>query len=488
MDEWEESVSGTCRTCLEKSKLMQSLYKVTEISERKEELSVFFKELTNLQCFKEDGLPVFICQECVQKISNAISFKAMCLNSDNILRGRSAVKIENVFVEETQLWEEGQGQSQAQNSTATGIAGNAMKDENYIFKNEPPEVEGVSGETESEERSEGTTKRKNRRKQNLSELSYNCTDWTPFADNQTDRRDIPTISKLEAMVEIFEDKKDIKWTPPGTKSAKKTTKFNMQPKAETKRNLSGGKSSNQKKNVTSIMCNLCGKVLKSTSLRIHMTTHLPEANYECSHCGKRYKNKQSLKTHIMVHRSDNPFKCNICGKCFSANTPFQVHLRNHKGEKPYLCPICGKSVTQYSGLTRHLQTHSEAKPYVCQICKKTFKTRGNLYDHSRTHVKESLFECSECDKKFKSKQTLKGHIFIHTKLRPYECSFCQKRFNAPHILRRHIYLHTGEKKYKCTLCPMGYIQREGLIRHMATHKQKEQNESLDKKPLEGIFE
>ncbi|XP_055696295.1 RB-associated KRAB zinc finger protein-like [Lutzomyia longipalpis] len=500
----DESGFEICRTCLRYSKEMQNLYKDVEIFERQEELTVFLKELTNLQCVQEDGLPVSICQECLRRLSDAISFKTMCLSSDNILRGNNEIneiKIEEILLEEPQMIPEVKANPNYQIVTRSNRGKFDLF--NLKIKEEVPDVEDTEGDTNKKP----------------PDLKNKCENGNVDTQNQEDME----VVKTEANVEVFED--EMKWwgsdgkpiendeeeeeipekvTPEKliakklTNSSKKAKVQKKEPKCEDPDYL----PSNEKKPTNSSkkakvqkkeekckrrrkrknynkphMCPICGKVIMC-NLKVHITTHSDERPFECAHCGKKFKNKLYLKTHIGVHKTDNPYKCTFCPEQLPTKNKLDIHVRSHTGERPFLCTICGKGFTRRSDLNIHVSSHTNERLFECEICKKTYKTKGARNIHRKTHTNQTpRFECAECGRKFFRRQLYTQHLRTHTKERPYECNFCHKTFNAPHILKRHTLLHTGEKKFKCTICPVGYIQKQDFIRHMAKHKQEEEGKN-----------
>ncbi|XP_052759606.1 zinc finger protein with KRAB and SCAN domains 1-like isoform X2 [Mya arenaria] len=76
-----------------------------------------------------------------------------------------------------------------------------------------------------------------------------------------------------------------------------------------------------------VKCNICGKILKGTSMFTHKQAHLGIRNYSCNYCGKSFTQKGPLITHERVHTGEKPYSCNMCGKSFSAHSGLYQHRR-----------------------------------------------------------------------------------------------------------------------------------------------------------------
>ena len=81
-----------------------------------------------------------------------------------------------------------------------------------------------------------------------------------------------------------------------------------------------------------VKCNLCGKILKQTSMFTHKQTHLGIRNYCCNYCGKKFTQKGPLITHERVHTGEKPYTCGQCGKAFSAHSGLYQHRRRCTGK------------------------------------------------------------------------------------------------------------------------------------------------------------
>ena len=65
-------------------------------------------------------------------------------------------------------------------------------------------------------------------------------------------------------------------------------------------------------------------------LKLHMRKHF-EPQFQCSHCEKKLKSKDSLTAHEMEHTGERPYKCDVCGAGFKSTSARIVHKQGvHK--------------------------------------------------------------------------------------------------------------------------------------------------------------
>ncbi|XP_078242939.1 uncharacterized protein LOC110071565 [Pogona vitticeps] len=197
--------------------------------------------------------------------------------------------------------------------------------------------------------------------------------------------------------------------------------------------------------------------------------HTGEKPYECLECEKFFKQRNDLVRHQRLHTGEKPYKCSECGKSFGRKDNLTIHQRIHRGEKLYKCSDCGKHFNQKQNLSRHRRTHTGERPYKCSECEKCFTQRHQLVIHQRIHTGEKPYECSDCGKSFKSRKELVSHQRIHTGEKPYKCSDCGKSFKSRKELLSHQRIHTGEKPYKCSECGESFRWKDNLTKHHRIH-------------------
>ncbi|CAB4065200.1 KRAB [Lepeophtheirus salmonis] len=87
--------------------------------------------------------------------------------------------------------------------------------------------------------------------------------------------------------------------------------------------------------------------------------------YPCNLCGKLLSSTSNLKSHKnTIHRKERNFACTYCAKCFSSKSNLQIHEGAlHTGILPYKCKDCSESFTRKSSLENHISTvHGKFSP------------------------------------------------------------------------------------------------------------------------------
>ncbi|KAG4074439.1 hypothetical protein HA402_015135 [Bradysia odoriphaga] len=161
-------------------------------------------------------------------------------------------------------------------------------------------------------------------------------------------------------------------------------------------------------------CVVCGKMLSSSGMDLHMRQHDSEKPYICSICNKGFTTAQQCSDHEFRHKNQRPFECHICDKTFKMKCDLRTHIMCHQDIRKHACPICEKAFRQLSHLRNHIETHASEHAYECEVCGRTFKTRVTMQNHVRQmHTEEHEFQCDICERGFYRKNRLERHRQTH---------------------------------------------------------------------------
>jgi len=199
-----------------------------------------------------------------------------------------------------------------------------------------------------------------------------------------------------------------------------------------------------------VTCPICNRIVAMEcrrSLELHMSAMHKSADAErepkvpCDICGKVMK-EESLKVHLKLHE-EKTLQCDVCELKFIHKGDLNRHRKEHfKQVTP--CPICKKDVKQ---LRDHIyRMHSgEKKRESCDMCDQTFALKSGLKRHiNSVHYNIKDFECDLCSFKTNSASNLRAHkTQVHEKRKWYEiCQFCEKRTgNMEHHMKIYHFAH-----------------------------------------------
>ncbi|XP_049605333.1 zinc finger protein 497 [Syngnathus scovelli] len=255
----------------------------------------------------------------------------------------------------------------------------------------------------------------------------------------------------------------------------------------------------------SIMCDVCGQVMKNkSSLARHSFIHTGKKPFACHLCDLRFNRRDNLSHHLSrLHpggvarrekrRPVQTWLCDVCGKTFRCRSALKTHEVIHLGVKPHRCDLCPKSYMRTNDLQHHkLTVHQDGEgdgsgtrrrsgSLLCHFCGKELKFRSQLAAHLQTHTDERPHLCDVCGRKFCRRYQLERHkVLVHVDGGATEdeegslpCSVCGKRLKTEALLAAHLRMHSGDKPFRCTLCLRRFMRHACLKRHYARAHMKE---------------
>ncbi|XP_058831717.1 zinc finger protein ZFP2-like isoform X2 [Topomyia yanbarensis] len=215
----------------------------------------------------------------------------------------------------------------------------------------------------------------------------------------------------------------------------------------------------------------------------------------CQVCYKRYCSEDALQDHHIVAAglaSKKFYQCKLCPVRFHSAKRRRNHAHNHpkstlveehsdtKNKRPPICcgPNCYRECESVDELYKHgMKVHGSKKrsvvdpalPHECPICFKCFETKKSLARHRNRILTSDLHQCTMCGKQLKSRNSLVIHERKHRDERPYSCEMCAKRFPTMQALKWHQLVHKEDKPFGCNICGWSFKRECNLKIHMLTH-------------------
>ncbi|KAF7387080.1 hypothetical protein HZH68_012757 [Vespula germanica] len=259
----------------------------------------------------------------------------------------------------------------------------------------------------------------------------------------------------------------------------------------------------ESQSVSAFKCSIC-RDLKFTkwrqcSLHLWKKHEIDVGLFTCKIC-KAYKSATMVKllTHMKVHSETREYECSECGKCFKQASQLRNHRVMHLDRKTLevkrwytskKCDMCGKTYANSKCLKSHIQAvHSKLRPYVCNVCGHSSARKAMLQMHLRQHTGDKPFSCELCEYRTGDHNTLRRHIMQHTGFRPYKCPHCsytaiQSSSYKNHLKSRHPLL---SGLFTCDSCSFKTVKKESYIQHVHDHEKGLIKANIQKKDDENV--
>ncbi|CAG9123109.1 unnamed protein product [Plutella xylostella] len=354
--------ANTCRACIKSNVTLIGLFEPWHLDHDGDgspgsagQLADALTLCTTALVAKEDGLPQSLCQDCIQKLEIAYSFRTQVLKSEFELR-KSFLLQSSIKNEPTDIKAE---ESETLDDYTTDFD---------FIQDESPKVE-ISCNDEGDTCLQDSTK------------TFECHKCEK--QYKSEARFIKHLSSHEK--QKFECKKCNKSFRKQSTLDRHTEKHESEHEAH--------------------VCTLCNQSYSQESQLVdHMLTHTDnievktenestENKHKCPECFTQLCN---LKDHTYTHTGETPYLCSECGKGFNNSSNLRQHIMRHTGVKPFTCSLCPKKFTTKGQMTSHLLTHSGAHPHKCTHCGAAFTKPQSLKKHELIHLGVKPFQCDAC--------------------------------------------------------------------------------------------
>ena len=273
-----------CRVCTKQSGELQRIFQ--------DDILAKLTQCVDVVIAEEEGLPGFICSECLQSLEIAYDFRQLCARSDAEMR--------QALLAETELCRKTLIEADCE-----------MVKEEPLFKTESLEEEPRA--------------------------KYHC-----GICNKTFGRS----SRLARHLCVLN---------PGEKSVvfsceECSQEFEEQEALSSHMKVHEADEHEDDSSTNLFLCEFCPRTFATVlKLSRHVKIHSPSQTHKCDVCSKGFAVLDQLNHHMKKHKTERPHVCPICHKRFQQSCTLKDHLRTHSGEtrKLALAPVESKSSASY---------------------------------------------------------------------------------------------------------------------------------------------
>ncbi|EDS26743.1 zinc finger protein 394 [Culex quinquefasciatus] len=443
---------------------------------------------------EDDGLPSFVCKECLTSVQMIADFATKVRESDRKLRQLFKSEVTLKAIEEPNT-EEGE----------SDVLSTALDQVKVEYDDDVEKVEKSVSESEGESESDA-----------LDFEDGNDSDWNDAEQKQSeDELEIATAkrkTKQKAVVEQDSDEDEEEASSskrPKRRSAKKKVVKDDDDEDEDDDMAEDTMTEMEQEMFELVKIDparhICCWCCKDFETRDELKAHGVEHNdrrrrqtykpHSCEICYRRFIRVKSFENHMIMAAGLSAKEIHQCKRCsarFLAPKRRRMHALCHHKEDEKLAQLelkrkkktptccnrfCYQEFTTEEELLEHgLKEHISNKraevdpkqPHECPVCYKNFESKKSLHRH-RNRIYRAGMQCSICGKEFKSRPAMMTHERKHVDERPYGCEICGKWFTTTHGLKNHLAVHKDERPFACSVCGWSFKRECNLKMHMLIH-------------------
>lgn len=162
--------------------------------------------------------------------------------------------------------------------------------------------------------------------------------------------------------------------------------------------------------ITKIECKLCTSSFATwIGYRKHLRFVHSKNESRCDVCDKNFKNLPSIRRHMQIHIKT---PCPICGHMMATHR-LHIHMNQHMSAEKYKCDSCIKAFSSQIYLNKHKTRVHKFGKFQCDQCNRIFKNKDCIRTHILNHIKIPCRICGRKVGKPHLNQHMKSHVEIY---------------------------------------------------------------------------